>query len=255
MKDKKGKVISDTLTTLHAMTMVDPATGWFKIVEVPNKWADYIANLFEQVWLARYPWPAKVIMDHGHEFMGKVINLLRDNGIIRKPITMQNPQVNAMVEWVHQTIHNMIRTQKLCSKHDLPDGWIGVLTAVALGMHATIHTTNHTSPTQLVFGCNHFLNVNFEANWQYIKQCKQHMIVQNNKHKNAKGAPHQYNIGNKVLVLADPNRKHGEDEYLSVPHTVTHVYGNNTLRLRHETPSGGAKYQTWNLWQVKPYKD
>jgi hypothetical protein len=44
-------------------------------------------------------------------------------------------------------------------------------------------------------------------------------------------------------------------EYLPAPHTVTHVYGNNTLQLRHETPSGGAKYQTWNLWQVKPYKD
>jgi NADH:ubiquinone oxidoreductase subunit len=106
-----------------------------------------------------------------------------------------------------------------------------------------------------VFGRDHFLNVNFEANWQYIKQCKQRMIVQNNKRENAKRAPHQYNIGDKVLVLADPNQKHGEDEYLSAPHTVTHVYGNNTLWLRHETPSGGAKYQTWNLRQVKPYKD
>jgi hypothetical protein len=123
-------------------------------------------------------------------------------------------------------------------------------------MRATIHTTNHASPTQLMFGCNHFLNVNFEANWQYIKHCKQRMIVQNNKRKNVKQrTPHQYNIGDKVLVLADPNWKHGEDEYLPAPHTVTHVYGNNTLRLRHETPSGGAKYQTWNLRQVKPYKD
>jgi cell division protein FtsN len=140
-----------------------------------------------------------------------------------------------MVEWVHQTIHNMIHTQKLCSKHDLPDGWIGVLMAVALGMRTTIHTTNHASPTQLVFGRDHFLNVNFEADWQYIQHCKQRMIVQNNKHENAKRTPHQYNIGNKVLVLANPNRKHGEDEYLSVPHMVTHVYDINTLRLRHET--------------------
>jgi hypothetical protein len=254
-KDKKGKVVSDTLTTLHAMTMVDPATGWFEIIEVPNKRADYIANLFEQVWLARYPWPAKVVMDRGREFMGEVIDLLRNNGIVRWPITTRNPQANAMVERAHQTIHNMIRTQNLRSKHDLPDGWIGVLTAVALGMRATIHTTNRASPTQLVFGRDHFLNVNFEANWQYIKHRKQRMIVQNNKRKNAKRAPHQYNIGDKVLVLADPNRKHGEDEYLPAPHTVTHVYGNNTLRLRHETPSGGAKYQTWNLRQVKPYKD
>jgi hypothetical protein len=116
-----------------------------------------------------------------------------------------------------------MHTQNLCSKHDLPDGWIGVLMAVVLGMHATIHTTNHASPTQLVFGCNHFLNVNFKADWQYIKHCKQCMIVQNNKCKNAKRTPHQYNIGNKVLVLANPSWKHGEDEYLPVPHTVTHV--------------------------------
>jgi hypothetical protein len=31
-KDRTGKVISDTLTTLHAMTMVDPAAGWIEIV-------------------------------------------------------------------------------------------------------------------------------------------------------------------------------------------------------------------------------
>jgi hypothetical protein len=157
-KDKNGKVISDTLTTLHAMTMVDLATRWFEIIEVPNKRVDYIANLFEQVWLARYPWPAKVVMDRGRKFMGEVINLLRNNGIVRWPITTQNPQANAMVEWVHQTIHNMICTQKLCSKHDLSNGWIGVLMAVALGMRTTIHTTNRASPTQLVFGCDHFLN-------------------------------------------------------------------------------------------------
>ena len=110
-----------------------------------------------------------------------------------------------MVEHAYQTIHNMIYTQILHSKHDLPDGWIGVLMAVALGMCATIHTTNCDSPTQLMFGHNHFLNVNFEADWQYIKHCKQCMIVQNNKRKNAKRTSHQYNIGNKVLVLADPS--------------------------------------------------
>jgi hypothetical protein len=63
---------------------------------------------------------------------------------------------------------------------------IGVLMAVVLGMCTTIHTSNHTSPTELMFGRDHFLNVNFEANWQYIKHHKQRMIVQNNKRKNVK---------------------------------------------------------------------
>ena len=44
-------------TTFHCLTMIDPATGWFKIVEVPNKQADEIVNLLEFTWLTRHPWP------------------------------------------------------------------------------------------------------------------------------------------------------------------------------------------------------
>jgi hypothetical protein len=104
-KDKNGKVISDTLTTLHAMTMIDPTTGWFKIIKVPNKRADYIANLFEQVWLARYPWPAKVIMDHGQEFMGEVIDLLKNSGIMQKLITMK---IHKLMLWWNMHIRQSI---------------------------------------------------------------------------------------------------------------------------------------------------
>ena len=54
---KKDEVI------LHAMTMTDPATGWFEIVEVPNRRADEISNALEQVWLTQYPWPTEVVLD------------------------------------------------------------------------------------------------------------------------------------------------------------------------------------------------
>ena len=40
---------------LHCMTMIDPAMGWFEIVDIPNKRADYIANVLEYTWLTRYP--------------------------------------------------------------------------------------------------------------------------------------------------------------------------------------------------------
>ena len=29
---------------LHCMTMIDPATGWFKIVDIPTKRADFLSN-------------------------------------------------------------------------------------------------------------------------------------------------------------------------------------------------------------------
>ena len=56
--------------------MIDPATRWFEIVLIPNKRADEIANLLEQTWLARYPWPQHVICDRGREFMAEVQDLL-----------------------------------------------------------------------------------------------------------------------------------------------------------------------------------
>ena len=76
------------------MTMVDPATGWFEITEVPsysiedNVKKDEIQNidtssarisqLFEQAWLGRYPRPKQVIFDHGPEFKMHFVPLLKD---------------------------------------------------------------------------------------------------------------------------------------------------------------------------------
>ena len=41
---------------LWALTMIDPATGWFKIREITTKKADNIANVLDQAWLTPYPW-------------------------------------------------------------------------------------------------------------------------------------------------------------------------------------------------------
>jgi hypothetical protein len=95
-------------THLHCLTMIDPATGWFEISEVEDKTSAEIANLFEILWINRYPWPQQVVMDRGREFMGDVISLLKNEyGINRRPITTRNPQANAMIERAHQTIHNI----------------------------------------------------------------------------------------------------------------------------------------------------
>jgi len=235
--------------------MIDPATGWFEIVEVPSKSSDEIANIFEMTWLNRYPWPAQVVMDRGREFMGDVIHLLKNEyNIARKPITTRNPQANAMVERAHQTLHNMIRTHQLKGKSDLPNGtWDGLLSAVGFAMRATIHTTTKATPAQLVFNRDAIQNVRFEADWQFIKERKEKIIRQNNKRENAKRVAHVYKVDDKVVVEQDPNRKHGENRYKG-PFTVTRVYDNGTVRLRQRTQRGGAVFQTWNIRKVFPYK-
>ena len=113
--------------------MIDPATGWFEMREIKTKSADNIANVLETAWLTRYPWPSKVIFDRGSEFKAEVqMMLIRDYGIKYKPTSVRNPQANAIVEHVHQTIGNMIRTFQVYDNDELDDEdpWTGILAAV-----------------------------------------------------------------------------------------------------------------------------
>jgi transposase InsO family protein len=147
-----GDEKKDNNSVLHCLTMIDPATGWFKIAEIPAKTADVIINVFEQEWLTRYPYPIEVLMDRGTEFMGEVKKTLcQDYGARIKLITTRNPQANSMVEQSHQAIRNMIRSQTITSQDDLEVGkWTGVLNAVRFAMRATLHTTMRAMPMQLV---------------------------------------------------------------------------------------------------------
>ena len=50
--------------SLLALTMIDPATGWFEIANANNKSAASIQDLFHNNWLARYPRPQFIVFDN-----------------------------------------------------------------------------------------------------------------------------------------------------------------------------------------------
>ena len=243
----------ESAVSLHCMTMIDPATGWFEIVEIPNKRADFIANILEQTWLTRYPWPTEIRMDRGKEFAGEVAAALKTQfGIQRKLITTQNPQANAIIERIHQVVGDMIRTRDIRGKNDLDPhfGWTGVLSAVRHAVRSLVHTTTRATPTQLVFGRDALLNVSFVADWQYIKERKQYRILQNNKRENKTRKEHTYKVGDQVMVEDDPNRKL-EGARFKGPYTVSRLFDNGTVQLTKAT-NGGAVSQTWNIRLLKP---
>jgi len=88
-----------------------------------------------------------------------------------------------MMERCHKTLHNMIRSAQIKDKRDLDSflGFKGVLTACGKAMNSAVHTTARTTPTQFVFGRDAMLNASFQADWQFIKEQKQRLIIQNNK--------------------------------------------------------------------------
>ena len=107
-----------------------------------------------------------------------------------------------------------------------------------------------------MFGRDAVLNISFIADWQYIKDRKQKLILQNNKKENKTRRAHQYKVGDKVMIKEDPNRKHGSDRY-SGPHTLTQVNDNGTVKLTKvaRRRRGGAVTETWNIRNIDPCLD
>ena len=94
--------------------MIDQATCWIVICSEPEARADLVANQVELAWLTRYPLPNKITVDRGKELLAKFkIMMANDYGIPCSPISVRNPQANAIVERVHQTIGNIIRAFKI----------------------------------------------------------------------------------------------------------------------------------------------
>ena len=89
--------------------------------------------------VTRYPWPQQIIYDRGTEFMGEFQRMVReDYGIKTTPITARNPQANSILERVHETIGNMLRTFELQNSDD-PEPWSGVLAATMFAVRTTYH--------------------------------------------------------------------------------------------------------------------
>ncbi len=236
---------------LWCLTMIDPATGWFEMREIPNKEAITVANLVEQTWLTRYPWPNQIVFDRGKEFMGEFARMVEnDYGIKRKPTTTRNPQANSIIERIHQTIGNMIRSFQIGQiEINEEDPWTGVLAATMFATRATYHTTTQATPAQLVFGRDAILNIKFDANWRLIRERKQRAINTNNQKENKKRISHQYRVGDKVLYRVDSLSKYSENPY-DGPYEIVRVNTNGTVRLKMD-----AVTDTVNIRLLKPYRE
>ena len=78
---------------------------------------------------------------------------------------MRNPQANAIMERVHQTTGNIIRTFKIQEMDlDNENHWEGILSSTMFPIRFTVHTTLQLTPSQLVFGRDVILSINQEAN-------------------------------------------------------------------------------------------
>ena len=231
--------------------MIDPATGWFEMQYLDGKKADEVANAIEMTWLARYPRPQEIVYDAGSEFKAEFKTLIHDKyGITPRPITIRNPQSNAIIERIHGVVGDMMRTHDMSNideKSRNPFG--GLISAICFAVRSTYHTTLAATPGQTVFGRDMLLNIRHVTDWQLIHERKRKRIETNNSNENKRRRTHDYRVGERVLITKANHNK--MEPALEGPYLITRVHCNGNLTIQ----KGAAVSLRINIRQCVPYTE
>ena len=133
---------------------------------------------------------------------------------------------------------------------DEDNPWEGILDATMFAIRATYHTTLQATLSQLVFGQDAILNVQFEANWNLIYERKQRIIRKNNEAENAKRILHTNHINDKQVLFKEIEKsKYGSAPWTG-PCIIRQVKDNGTVTIQR-----GPVIETVNIRLIKPYKE
>ena len=233
---------------LRALTMIDPATGWFAVKDVESMKARDVMAVFDDTWLCRYPRPQYLGFDGGSEFKAEFEQMRKNYSMKPKKSSAYNPQANGVIERVHQVLNNCIQTYEL-EKQVLSerDPFGPFLAAAAFAVRSTFHTTLQATPAQLVYQRDMLLPIQHIADWALINERKQNEMNKNNERENRKRIRHTYSVGDKVLLeIPTKQRKHRQQR--DGPYTIERVNTNGTIRIRRKNVSDLV-----NIRRVTPF--
>ena len=249
----KVPVGNDNHIEFNALTCIDPVTNLVEIIRIENKSAAHVSEQFENLWLSRYPRPNRCIHDNGGEFIGwEFQQKLQQHGIKDVPITSRNPQANAICERMHQTVANVLRTtlmlnppQNLQAANQIVDN---ALATTVYATRASVSRALGTSPGNLVFRRDMFVDLPLQADLVLIRDRRQQLIDENLRRQNAKRREFEYQVGQEVLIKSvQPNklepRAHG-------PYTIQRVYQNGTI----DVARNAQVVERINIRRVIPFR-
>ncbi len=165
-----------------ALTMINPASSWFEIAELPvveqlrrqtvngkelliadkifDKTSEHIAKLVNKTGLCRYPRCRHLICNNRSEFKLHFEYLCESYGIKHKPTMVKNPWANGILECVHQVLGQMLRTAELDMANSVtPDDVDVFLDNAAWAIRSTYHTVLKASPGAAIFGRDMLFNI------------------------------------------------------------------------------------------------
>ncbi len=156
--------VSGNRYEFKTLTVIDTVTNLVKHIRIDDKTSKTVARKFTRCLQMHYLWPQHCVHDPDTEFTGPEFQALLQNCHIRDVCTTaKNPQSNAVCERMHQTVGNVLRTllhgnplQNIANSAQHVDE---ALSIALHAMQAGVHSTLGSSPGNLVFNRDMFLNI------------------------------------------------------------------------------------------------
>jgi len=240
-----------TIEKIQALTIIDKATGWPEFIAIRNKSSYHISILFDSEWLCRYPRPARVVYDNGNEFVGQEFQELLDSyGIKPVATTVRNPKSNGVIERVHLTMGDMLRTMTF-SGSDWFQDMQRALDAVAWAIRTTINPNIKHSPCHLAFNQDMIFRRAVAIDWDNINADRRKLVAASNNKENQARLNKTYSPGDNILIILDADERRSQPKMSTPtrgPFQITKVHNNGTVDIRR-----GNVIETINIRRIKPY--
>jgi transposase InsO family protein len=102
-------------------------------------------NTFDDVWLSKYTGPEYIGFDNGGEYKNVFEELVNNYGIKKKNRRPFNPQSNGIIERVHLTLNDSLRTAEIDGRlmDDIHGDHFWPLLHIQYAAHSTPHEKQH----------------------------------------------------------------------------------------------------------------
>ena len=117
-------------------------------------------------------------------------------------------------------------------------------------MRSTMHATLDATPSELVFGRDVILPLEFKADWEHIRTKRQLQINKDNIRENKNRLDHSYSIGDRVLVLDPISKTRKLERPTDGPFIVTITHDNGKIRIQK-----GAVDETLSVRRIMPFRE
>ena len=114
-------------------------------------------------------------------------------------------------------------------------------------IRSTYHTVLKSTPGAAIFGRDMLLDIPYVADWNVIGRRRQDQVESTNRRENKFRVPHDYAIGDKILIKKDGILRKAESKYEG-PYTIIQVHCNGTVRIQR-----GSIAERLNIRRLTPY--